>query len=237
MSMSAEGEYVLDLRYTTTAGAFDARRIRGESCETVTRAASLVLAIALNPLRAATREPPLAEPSSDTEDREPLAFSIAAVALVDTPVLRSPAAGVGGRAAFRLGSLELSASAHWFFPRDRSRDGVGLRLQYWSIGLAACYLLRVSSWAFGPCASFEMGPLSGEPRGEVDAPRPGSARVHAATLGGGLRVPLWAALGLVFDASLEWVERRPQFKVEMFGTITSSSVFGARSSLGLSWTY
>jgi hypothetical protein len=236
MSVSAEGEYVLDLRYSSGAGAFDARRIRGDSCETVTRAAALVLAIALNPA-AVTREPPPAEPVPDTEERQPPAFSMAALALFDTPVLGVPAAGAGGRAAFRLGGLELNASVHWFFPRVRSKDDVGLRLQYWSIGLGACYLWRVSSWGLGPCATFEMGPLSGEPRGEVDAPKAGSARVHAATLGGALRVPLWAALGLVFDAGFEWVERRPQFHIEMGEKIASSSVFGARSSLGLAWTY
>lgn len=233
---SENGEYELDLEYTTTGGARETRRIRGESCAAVTSAASLVLALALDPEHSVVmpREPTPVTPPIAAEPKRPSdsAFGVGLLAVLDTPIHDQPAYGGGLRFAYRYSAFELSATAHLFLPRDSARGDITLRLQLWSVDVGACYLFRLSEWAVGPCARFELGRLSGAPRGEVDAPTAGAARTQAATLGAALRVPLWAALQLWLDAGVEWVSRRPQFEVTGEGTVASPSEFGARLVFG-----
>lgn len=226
----AGGMYVLELRYSTEAGGFDERRVEGESCRAATDAAALVLALALDPAKAA---PPPARPSATAAARpDRSAFIASVLGEFDSALLGLPTFAPGVRFGWRYEGLELSASFQYFLPREHSNQDIALRLQLLSFDVGACYLVRSGGWAFGPCGRFEIGRLSGNPSGAVDAGTPGSARAHAATLGGTLRLPLSAALRLAFDAGFEWVSRRPQFQVTGAATIAHPSTFGLRLALG-----
>jgi hypothetical protein len=228
------GEYDLSLSYTTTSGARDERQIHGESCAAVTKAAALVLALALDPGRAELpeRPPPLTplQPSAAAAKSD---MFVGLLAVLDTPILGEPAFGGGLRLGWRFGPLELSASFQLFSPAEREAADVTMRLTLWSVDVGACYLARMDGWSVGPCGRFEVGRLAGTPRGAVDEASSGSARMQAATLGGALRVQLSSPVWLGLDAAFEWVARRPQFDVTGApDTIAHSRVFGARLTAG-----
>jgi hypothetical protein len=226
------GEYELQLDYDTDAGAQDRRRIRGETCHAVTEAAALVLALAVDPTRVLSHEPTAPPPPAAVDAGENLELSAGVRALFDTAVTSLPTVGGGIRLGVRYGAFELSASAQVFLPREPTSDGIGMRLQYWSADIGACYLARVAAWSLGPCARFEMGMLSGEPQGELETAEGGSERVHVATLAAATRVPVFGAFQFEAEAGFEWVARRPQFDVEGAGTVASPALFGARVTAG-----
>jgi hypothetical protein len=231
LSLESNGAYLLRLSYTTNSGSRDERQMRGESCAAVSDAAALALALALNPsvgIQAAVEAPA----STAKADEKLASFVVQLLAAFDTPVLGLPTLGGGLRAGVALAGLELSISAQLFLPREQTSHDITIELQYWSLDVGACYLVPAGSWSLGPCARFELGRLSGDPRGDIDEPTQRAARVHAVTLGGVVRLRLYAPLWFALDASLEWVARRPQFNVTGTGTIARPNTFGARLSLG-----
>jgi hypothetical protein len=236
--------FELHIEYTTDAGTHDERRIRGESCAAAADAAALVLTLALNPSLVEPKPVPTATPAEvpsaprkDEQPRTATAWSVEALALLDTAVMSKTAFGAGLRVGFQFGPVQLSVAGHYFFPDDVTVAGIDTRLHFWSVDLRACYMAQWSAVALGPCANFEVGRLAGEAHGALDAAQSGAARLQAAKLGGEIRVRLYAPLWLALSAGVEWIARRPQFVVEGVGPVSSSTPFGARIELGplLTW--
>jgi hypothetical protein len=232
LRMQERGEYELQLEYTTDSGARDQRSIRGESCQAVSEAAALVLALALDPTHALAQEPRAEPRSAEADSGETTEFLLGVLALFDTPVMSVPTVGAGLRLGFRYGVLELNASVQLFLPREPTTNGISMQLSYWSVDVGACYLARVATWSIGPCARFELGQLTGNPRGELETANAGSERVHVATLAAAARVPIVGAFHVQADAGFEWVARRPQFEVTGPGIIASPALFGVRVVAG-----
>jgi hypothetical protein len=230
-SISARGphDFALQLSYDATPGFSDRREIRGESCSAVADAAALVLALALSPSKSAARAAPAAQPS--------WALEFGAFALLDTAGQAEVAFGGALRVGVGVGSLHIDISANDFVPTQSVHTGVTTRVHLWSIGVGACYLPSWGPWQLGPCVRFEMGQLSGEAQGSVEAAQAGSARLQAATLGAEMRLPVFTALWLVLDVGLEWIARRPQFEIVGIGTVSNPDTLGVRLAFGplLTW--
>jgi hypothetical protein len=224
------GDYELAVTYTTASGERDQRRMHGESCATVTEAGVVVLALALAPGFALPRTP--TAPSPRPISTSISMWNVGAFALFDTASFSVPAFGAGLRMGWGLGPLQLSLAAHYFLPREVARAGLSTQLRLWSVQVGACYLTSLSTLLLGPCASFEMGRMAAESRGDLEASQPGAARLQAATIGAEIRLHVHTPLWLTFSGGLAWIARRPQFMVAGIGTVSSPATFGARITVG-----
>jgi hypothetical protein len=229
--ISAHGphDFALKLSYDATPGFSDEREIHGESCAAVADAAALVLALALSPNKSEARTEPVSKASWTLE--------LGAAALLDTAAQAEVAVGGALRIGVGFGSVHFDISANDFLPTETEHTGVTTRLHLWSLGVGVCYLPSWGPWELGPCGRFEVGQLSGEAHGSVEAAQAGAARLQAATLGAEIRLQILTPLWLVLDAGLEWIARRPQFVIVGDGTVSNPHNFGARMAFGplLTW--
>jgi hypothetical protein len=250
---SAPSRWVLDLA-TVMDGAAGRRTLAGDSCASVASAASLILALMIDPDAAARAEdadaviaPP---PPSATRAAPPLVIARAATprAPVVGPYLRAfggavvsllpaaaPAAGlaVGARRA-RLGA-ELSFVATNERPASvPDRGDVGGTFRFVAAGARACGLLgaRIVSWQ--ACLGGELEWLTGSGAGSgLALTQSKTARMLAGT--GGLLVvlPLGWRLGLALDLAAAVRPYHPQFSVAAAGRIFQIPVTSELATLGL----
>jgi hypothetical protein len=230
--------YELLIDYATQEGARDERTIRGESCAAVTEAAVLLITLGLTQNAPARLLKPRSKRSvGATTSTIDLGPSVAVQGMLDSALLPAWAFGGAVRVGLHVGALHISAGIRALVPQSIERAGITTSLYARSVELAACYLQPVGSFALGPCLGLELGQILGSTHGTLENAQNRSARFQAASASVELRWRIASPFWLALNASIEWIERRPQFVIVGIGTVASPATLGARLSLGpvLSW--
>jgi hypothetical protein len=227
------------------------RTLYGESCESVTQAVVVILAMAIDPEDEPNREepPPRAVPKREAPPVEP-----APAANRGEPEVRStefawggslrtlgeygilPGAAWGGSALLRGGLQENfgEIALLGLLPQDAvlpDRPNQGGQFYWVGVRLAGCTAVSTAVFA---CAAFEAGQITGSGFGVRD-PRTGSGPWLAPGVQGILKLPLgrrWhfeAALG-GFVALV-----RPEFELDDQGVVHQPDPVSARLELGIGW--
>jgi hypothetical protein len=216
-------DYELVIDYTASSGATDHRRVHAESCKSAAEGAALLLALALIPAEAAP--PPAAAPTALPHNE------FAFLAQVDSAIMPRLAIGMGLQVGLRLGAFRLQLMAAQWLRQQTNFGDIQSTFEFWSVGVGACYLADFDLVQAGPCTRIEIGRLAGYAEA-VEAARPDGARLQAVSLGAQARLRLFSPLWLMFDAALEWLERRPEFIVTGFGRLHQPATWGARLAFG-----
>ncbi|MDP1823556.1 MAG: hypothetical protein Q8L48_09945 [Archangium sp.] len=195
----AENGWRVELQTLTAAGA-GVRVLTNSSCEELTRAAILVLALAIDP----TLEPP--------PEVKPRSLWLALgpqVAIGATPF---PAPGLAGKVTLDLTPVSLDLSIGTFLQQRLTRDGgravrVSVPIEG---GLATCLGLRAERLLVQACVALQAALFVAEAEG-VERPRLGQGALLSAGPRVQARVLLtsWVALRLVGDVSVAML--RPRF--------------------------
>lgn len=220
----ARARRVSSKHWTTTVhvekqGVQGRRTLEAESCQALTEAVALVIALAIDPgfsndslLPKETEPPP--EPNTPTN---PLTWSgVASLGgIVDTQSLPGVAGGLQAGLGVEYGGLLLGASGRYLFGRaTTAADHPSARatIDLAAAALESCYFLSLSDWRLGPCAALELGRLRAESEGVTD---PSAGRTLWLAVDAGVvarwrfRAPWGLSLGLSAIAPLQ----RPTFEI------------------------
>ncbi len=228
------------------------RTLRGARCDDVTGAATLVIAMVIDPSaaeRVPEPKPPApapelkAEPERDpNEATTPLRFSLGIALLGDLGSLPYATLGAGlslgvhvSRVRFELGALALLPQHADVGPTAASSTLVSL----YGGELRACFAAIESLsgvLALEGCASAELGASSAESQGISNGTR-SSALWSAGFLGLGARQASEAGLQLGALAEIGAPILRPVYEIDGFGPVFRATPVLARLSLSARWLF
>jgi len=228
------------------------RRFDGARCSNVAQAATLIVAMTLEPMSAAERMPaaaPASLPPTATEvtptSAERVQIAIGVGALGDTGSLPQPSMGVTATLAVDVAATRLEVNASQWLARLALRgphpdDGGEIGLI--SGGLQGCYdMLRGVSpdFALAPCLGGEVGSSAGQAQGrELENPRSRGALWVAVLASLTLRQRTASSVGWWFSAGAGVPVIRPNFVIKDFPqpVFQAAPVVG-RASIGLTWSF
>lgn len=215
------------------------RRVSGGTCESVSRAATLVVAIALAPVTVADRVRTTS--ADDLERRGDAAFGIDVAAVGDVGSL--PAATLGGSVGVELsrGPFRALLRGSGFLPRLALRGprvGTGGEIGLFTAELSGCFdpiAIEHPALGFGACVGAEAGVMRG--RGvDLAYPETTAGFWSAARAGivvrakdGALRPWLSVDAGVAIA--------RPVFDIDDFGKVFRAAPVSARATLGAAWIF
>ena len=227
-----------------TAEGPSERTVDGVSCERVTDAAVLILAMAIDAEAVAARlnAPPPPELPSRREPApapepaaRPLALWARAGALADAGAL--PRINPG----FALG-IGVSVSRVWFEAEGRKwlaqrieapdRPGAGGRFERQAVLLRTCFEFKAGSFSGGPCAGTTVGWMSGQGYGISDPEDGGSAWAEAFA-GGALRQRMSELFALRVDLDAVTPLVNPRFSIGGVGSVHRAPFVFGRGALAL----
>jgi hypothetical protein len=249
----------LEISAANAGAASGLRQLDATSCEELTDAVALAIALALGSSAAANAEDPAAAPpappakpgppsdASATVPASPVSptrlhAALGAALIADTGSL--PSAGFGAEIGARLGGslLELHARGLFLPAREASIDASdpsspGAKLSLLAGALLGCVPLSHGVVDLAACAGAELGQLTG--RGtHVATPHERHSLWSAARLDLTARKPLPnlpLALELGFSAAAPLL--RDDFILEDIGTVHRPANVVGRASLGLCWLF
>ena len=244
-SRSSGDKWVADLAMRGSSGSESVRSFEGPTCESVSRAAALVMALTLHP-----NEPPPAprNPERDTRPPEhPLAGrfarpEIAAGGAID--VGSTPTTGAAYGAAIAVGWspvlwLRGEASAAYFAPRHETLSGfagLGADISLAAFAVRGCYIVGDAAVSWAPCIG---GGVDWVRASGFGARKPEDATAWTATLEGG-GVILWnfnefVAARLGAHAMIPLA--RPEFTIQVdqgpAAAVYRRNPVGLRATVGL----
>jgi hypothetical protein len=250
---AAPARWSLDLS-TVLDGAAGRRSLESDSCASVASAASLILALMIDPsaaARAAESAPapkPPAPPPTVTSSRRPArdagtasrardvigfarVFAGGVAELMPTP---APAVGVALGARRRRLAAELSVLATGEERTDTAlptTEGGNLRLIVG--GARACGALGGRAVVWNVCAGGELERLSGTGFGTDIAPIEKSILMGAGTAGLLVSVPLTGTLSVALDLDAVARVYHPRFAIDMTERVFQVPLFSAFAALGV----
>jgi hypothetical protein len=157
VSRVAIDRWTADLALRSGSGYETTRSFEGPTCESVSRAAALVMALTLHPNEL---RPPPPNPERDTRAPErPIVgrFArpfVAASAAMDAGSLPGPAYGGAIGAGWALGGvLRLETSGAFFAARRATvaNTDLGASVSLAALSVRGCYPLVDAGWSFAPC--------------------------------------------------------------------------------------
>lgn len=225
------------------------RSLEGESCEVVTAAAALVIAVMLDPASVLEEVTPIVEvepepepaPEAPPPSPEPGPRKIDARGLVRLGALGAYdllprfAAGVSGAVGVKLASARLYVVATWLAPQRalaRGDLGAGADLQAWTVGLRGCWAPSVRRVDFPLCVSGSGGAIEAV---GVGLTQNRSARGAWGGLGlsAGVAYAPVRWLALVADAEGVLGLTRPRFVIDDLGEVHRARRGGVRIGAGV----
>ena len=244
VTRNGDGRYAATLELDTGAARPSTRALDAADCESVSRAAALLIALAIRAQATPTvapepppPPPPKAVGASSAADRPspaPYPFFLSLGPSVDVGSTPAPTIGVqvGGGVEWR--GLRLEPMFAYYAPRSETvaaRPSVGADFTLVSIGLRACIpASRQGLWLAG-CAGGGAESLRGAGFG-ARIPHDGSAWSGAARVG---VLGNWDISSIIsMHAELEGVLpfTRPTFEVDGAGSVFQRKVLAARAALG-----
>jgi hypothetical protein len=220
----ANGEYMAELR-TEPA---QRRAMRASTCQGIVEAATVILALAIDPIAERPRAKPQVSPEKSPREGSGasaldearavprIAFFLGVrPVVIDTSVLPHVSAGASLHAGFSAGAWSGSIEFTYWIPSSTSVEAappLGGRFTWWTFALSGCVapmargtLLDGTRDGRSPrlslCVTPEIGRLQGQGRGATPN-RSASATWLAAAVGPKLAVPLSAHVALQASAGL-----------------------------------
>jgi hypothetical protein len=221
------------------------RSFRGPTCAEVAEAATLIVAIMVDPLRMAARVEALDEAAHRSAGaRSPersVAFDVGIETSTDLSSLPAPTLGLSLVAGAHMGRGLIRAALTGWVPQrafrgsDASSGGV---LGLYSVGLRGCFdVLSASGGQFGvgPCAGAELGLATGRGFG-LDVAETTTGPWAAAFAGLGARFgtdPVGSWLSVDIGTPL----LRPVYVIDESILVFQASRVLVRASLGMAWKF
>jgi hypothetical protein len=227
-----------------TAEGPSERRVDGVSCERVTDAAVLILAMAIDAEAVAARLntpsppplPPRHEPAPAPEPAPPrIALWARAGALADAGALPRINPGFAVGLGVSVGRVWLEAEGRkWLAQRIEAPDrpDAGGWFERQAFALRTCFEFGAGSFSAGPCAGTSVGWMSGEGYGISDPAESGSAWVEAFA-GGALRQRLSELFALRADLDAVTPLVNPRFSIGGVGSVHRAPFVFGRGALAL----
>jgi hypothetical protein len=230
------------------------RRFEGGTCERVSEAAALIVALTLDPVEVATHmQPPRAIESrmagsvekmrgSEDNTKAPRRFTLGLQTAGDVGSLPDPTLGAGflvgldwARASMAIDFTSWVARRAFRGPTPES----GGELSLTTVSLRGCFApfsAPVAATRLDVCARAEGGIAGGRGFGIVE---PGSSHVPwaAGFVGLTVRSPNPSPLGVWLSIEGGLTVSRPRFFIEDFGRVFEASAVLARALLGVAWTF
>jgi hypothetical protein len=233
------------------------RELNGRSCRAVVAAATLIIALMIDPNAQPEPEPeletteapppPPREPSVPTFTPPLQAGPPSSTSGIDVAIVSGMAAGVvpklapsaGLRSSLTRGHLRLELDAKGLFPSQTTLPalpGTGGKVDLLAAGFSGCYSLPAGSWQIAACLGTELGRLHAVGFGVSD-PGQGSALWAAASAALALSRSLgkrWMVEGRS-SALVPWV--RPRFVLTNVGDVFQPSRVGGlfTFAMGYKW--
>jgi hypothetical protein len=222
---------------TRGTGGVGERRFMGSTCERVADAATLIVAMTLDPVGVASR----VEPSHARASEDELRFGVGAEGKLDVGSLPLPALGAAALFGASYARWRIEGDGTLFLPRVASRGprpGSGGEIGLYTAGLRGCFEgLDIPSLPLraGVCAGAELGYTTG--RGiDIRYPTRSGGLWGAALVGLTLREiasPLSPWLSVDVGAPYP----RPTYEIEGFGPVFRSSPVIMRAAIGMAWIF
>jgi hypothetical protein len=248
------------LLHTDIGGVEGTRELSGASCEEVTDAAALVLALLLKPPEATALAPapeatvmPTPEeraptPLAPVERAEPAPRRKDAAPVVSEWTLRAlvragAGAGIGSlpgvagiavlHAGVSAGWAALEVRAGYGLPKSANvagSPGIGGRFSVIEGGTLVCVRPSLFDWRFDSCAGLALSKMAGQGQGATETSG-GSAVIGAALLEQAVARRLWENLALRLSVEAQAPVARPRFSIEGAGEIHRPAALAWRAIL------
>jgi hypothetical protein len=237
VSRTAEARYAVQLDLDTGAAQPSRRSLDAADCEAVSRAAALLIALAIRAEAAPPSPPPVPTPAPEpVPTHVPRARGfLGLLTLADFGAIPGATLGAGITAGVRWPRLQLESTVAYFAPRSTSaasRTDVGARFELGTAGARACAPLTVTAVWLAPCVGAGADWVRAPGFGALMTRRPSTWDLIArfGLLGG------WD-ISSIISARVE-VEgvlplARPEFEVDGVGDVFRRSPVGVRTALGL----
>jgi hypothetical protein len=234
---------------TDLDGTAGERTLSGVSCDSLTAAAALVLALILNPDLAVTAKPPAADPRSTPEAATLTAakdgethpsWRVGALAGIQAGALKSPSWQVALSLGAALGRFSLRLMPSLTPPQDVFIDDtqakVGGRLWLATVATLGCWTWATGPVTLSPCFGVDLARLEGHGLGVVVA--------HDKTVyWTSAELAVFAGLPLGHGALLEvggiglMPLGRPSVYLDGIGTVSRPAALGVGALAGLAWAF
>jgi hypothetical protein len=253
VTQTADGHFALELR-TDLEGVSGERSFEGSSCQAVSDAAALTLALMLNPEvgreepveAAAEPAPAKAEPAAAASPPPPSApppkpalpgprfrGTVAVFGGVQGGILPEPGFDLGASFGVSLEPVSLWLGVSYDPEQDARLSGstAGATLSAGSARLLGCWDFSRSEDSIGPCAGAELGRIEGFGAGISD-PQGGNIYWTSAVLGLSASLELWPPVHVYATLSALVTVDPPQVYLEGIGKVHEPAGFAARSQVG-----
>jgi hypothetical protein len=237
VSRTEGARYAVQLDLDTGAAQPSRRSLDAANCEAVSRAAALLIALAIRARAAPPSPPPAPRPEPAPEPpRVPQARAfLGLLTLADLGATPAATLGVGVTGGIRWPQVQLESTVGYFAPRSTSagtRSDVGARFELGTAGARACTPITVTALWLAPCLGAGVDWVRAPGFGALVTLRPSTWDLIArlGLLGG------WD-ISSIISARIE-VEgvlplARPEYEVDGVGDVYRRSPVGIRSALGL----
>jgi hypothetical protein len=227
------------------------REIDGTTCAELAEAASVAIAVSVQSMEAARREPPPASltPPSPSPAHNPAAPPTAAIAAnapakptwrasatlaltTNTGALPSTSPGLEVEGGLQRGALRLVILGSWFTSQDTvGFGGVGGTFQLALGGALGCYAPRAGRWTLLACGGAELGRLAGT---GLDVARPQTAAVlwRAVLAEAGTTVAVGANTAILLRAGVSFPLARQEFVLDQSQQVYRPSPVAVRLTVG-----
>ncbi len=218
------------------------RTLRGVSCDSLTTAAALVLAMIVNPDMAVS--PPAAvapeAPSPASAPAVRAIWQVGAHTGVQTGVIGDPSPFYGLSVGIALGRLSLHLLPSLTPPQDVFIPGtqprVGGRLWLAAADALVSWSLRLGPVVFRPCLGWNVSRLHGRGLGVVQASQ-NTVYWSAAELAMVADLRLGRHLLVEIGGMAQVPLHRPRFYLDDIGAVSRPAAFGFKALGGLAWVF
>lgn len=227
---------------TDLDGVTGERTLSGTSCESLSDAAALMLALILNPDLAAPKAPeppaPKAEPPAPPAWPKPR-WQVGAHAGLQTGAIQSRSSTFALSFGIVLGRLSLRIMPGLSLPQDvfvNTDERLGGRLWAGTAGALGCFSQGLGFLQLGPCVGFDVTRLAARGLGVL---HPRETTVYWSSAEAGLLVGLPVGYGVHFElAGLGVVPlHRPTVYLDDIGPVSRPANFGWKALGGLTWIF
>ncbi|HEY8079523.1 MAG TPA: hypothetical protein VIF62_35575 [Labilithrix sp.] len=207
------------------------RVVTGESCQAVSEAVELMLAIAIDPSAGLGETPPADAPAPAPRTT---ALTIAASGLADAGGYGGVAGGAELAAGIAHRRLALEIAGAWIAPRRATVDGrssEGASAWIGDVSARGCVMLVTGAVEAGPCGGVGVEWIVANGFGAADSHQ-GVATVVAPAAGLRVRVPLGATFALRAALEANVPLARPSFVIDNTGTVEKLGAVSGRAAIG-----
>jgi hypothetical protein len=233
VSQSSDGRYSVLLEFYPGGEQTSKRSLEGGSCQAVSQAAALVVALAIRAQATPSVRPVAPVPGAPSRSAHERPF-LASQVIADLGSLPGPAVGLGISGGVTFSGFRVEPRVGYFAPRTATieRSGLGARFTLGTAGARVCTPFPRSEWWFAPCVGGGVDWVRAQGFGAL---RPRDASAWAALMSASA-VAGWDVSPIIsLRLELEGVVplARPEFEVDGVGEVFRRAPLALRGNLGL----